>query len=102
MIVDRQRARYVLGYWSLIDRVLLMKKQGRLFNISIIVVYAPTSDCNKEEIDMFYDDLDMAKAQCNSQEIIILMGDLNAKVDSGGGSDMVGKHGLGMQNEHCE
>ena len=38
----------------------------------------------------------MTKAQCKSQEIIIVMGDLNAKVGSEGGSDMVGKHGLGM------
>ena len=32
-------------------------------NISIIVVYADTFDCNEEEFDMFYDNLDMAKAQ---------------------------------------
>ena len=56
-----------------------MKIQGRPFNISITVVYAPTSDCNAEEIDMFYDNLDMAKAQCRSQERIIVKGDLNAK-----------------------
>ena len=58
--------------------------------------YAPTFDCNEENIDMFYDNLDMAKAQCKSQEIITVRGDLNAKVGSEGGSDMVGKDGLGM------
>ena len=79
-----------------------MKIQGRSFNNSIIVVYAPTSDCNEEEIDMFYDNLDIAKAQCKSHKIIIVMGDLNAKVGSERGSDMVGKHGLGMWNEHGE
>ena len=69
--------------WILaIDRILLLKIQGRPSNISIIVVYAPTSDCNEEEIDMFYDNLDMAKDQCKSQEIIIVMGDLNARVGS--------------------
>ena len=60
VILDRERARCVLGYWPLTDRILLMKIQGRLFNISIIVMYAPTSDCNEEEIDMFHDNLDMA------------------------------------------
>ena len=89
--LDRERARCVLGYWPLTDRYLLMKIQGRPFNIFITVVYAPTFDC-KEEIDMFYNNLDMAKGQCKSQEIIIVMGDLNAKV----GSDMFGKHGPGM------
>ena len=96
VILDRERARCVLGYWPLTDRLLLMKIQGRPFNISIIVVYALTSDCNEEEIDMFYDNLDMAKALCKSQELIIVMGDLNAKVGSEGGNDMVGKHSLGM------
>ena len=38
----------------------------------------------------------MVKAQCKSQEIIIVMGDPNAEVGSEGGSDMVDKHGLGM------
>ena len=59
-----------------------MKIQGRPFNISITVVYAPPSACNEEEIDMFYDNLDMAKAQCKSQAIIIAMGDLKTKVGS--------------------
>ena len=48
-------------------------------NGRILSMYAPTSDCNKEEIDMFYDNLDMAKVQYKSQEIIIVMGDLNGK-----------------------
>ena len=49
--------------WPLTDRNLLVKIQDTPFNISIIVVYAPTYDCNEEEIEMFYDNLDMAKAQ---------------------------------------
>ena len=62
VILDRVRPRCVLGYWTLTDRILLMKIQGRPSNISIIVVYTPTSDCNEEEMDMFYNNLDMAKA----------------------------------------
>ena len=78
MILDRERTGSVLGYWSLTDKILLMKILGSSFNIFIIVVYAPTSDCKEEEINMFYNNLDMAKAQCKSQKIIIVMGDLNA------------------------
>ena len=96
MILDRERARCFLGYRPLTDRILLIKIQGRPFNISIIVVHAPTSDCNEEEIDMFYDNLDMAKTQCKSQDIIMVMGDINAKVSSEGGSGMVSKYGLGI------
>ena len=96
MILNRERARWVLGYWPFTDRILLMKIQDRPFNISIIVVYAHTSNFNEEENDMFYENLDMAKAQCKSQKIIIVIGDLNSLVESEGGSDIVGKNGLGM------
>ena len=46
---------------------------------------------------MFYDNLDMAKAQCKSQEIITVMRVLNAKVGSEGASDMVGKQSRNAQ-----
>ena len=46
-------------------------------------MYSPT--CIEEEIDKFYDYLDMAKEQCKSKEIVFIMGDLNAKVGSQGG-----------------
>ena len=88
VILDRERARCVLVHWPLKDRILLMKIQGRPFSISIIVVYAPTSNYNEEEIDVFYDNLDMTKAQFKSHKIIIVMEDLNAKV---GGAQLTTK-----------
>ena len=89
----------LLGCWQLSDRVLLVKLQGKSFNISIIVVYTPTQNSNEEDIDEFYDMLENAKSFCKFQEIIIVMGDLNAKVGREQHSNIVGKHGLGLQNE---
>lgn len=43
--------------------------------------------------------LDNAKAQCKLQEIIIIMGDLNAKVGNDREEEIVGKFGLGARNE---
>ncbi|MCH9665805.1 MAG: hypothetical protein K0U41_08180 [Gammaproteobacteria bacterium] len=102
LILDKERSKCVLGYWQLSDRVLLVKLRGKPFNISLIVVYAPTSDSTDEESDKFYDTLDMAKAQCKSQEITIVMGDLNAKVGKEQKCEIVGKHGLGSRNERGE
>ena len=58
------------------------------------MVYAQTST-------KFYDTLEKAKKQCKSQELTIVMGDLNAKVgkDQDGSNGMVGKHGLVTRNE---
>ena len=53
-------------------------------------------------IEDFYSDLEDAYMKCGNQDIVIVMGDLNAKV---GGEqnplqEIVGKHGLGERNDH--
>ena len=88
-----------MGYWSMSDRVLLVKPQGQPFNFSIIVVYAPTSDSSDDDIENFYKMLDKAKAQCKSQELALVIGDLNAKVGKEQSSEVTGHHGLGERNE---
>ena len=81
------------GYWTLSDRVLLVKMRGHPFNLAIIVVYAPTAESTEEEIDGFYEILAEDKSQCRTNEITIIMGDLNAKVGSGREGKTVGPHG---------
>ena len=76
-----------------------MKLKGHPFNISIIQVSATTAECDEEEINQFHNMLEMAKEHCKSQEVVIIMGDLNAKVGEGKHSDVIGMHGLGEWNE---
>ncbi|MGX9987587.1 reverse transcriptase domain-containing protein [Soonwooa purpurea] len=102
LILDRHHMRCVLGYCQLSERILIVKLRGTPFNIAIIVVYAPTAQSNDEEIDTFYTTLDNARAQLKSQEIIIVMGDLNAKVGSDTAGETTGKYGLGTRNERGE
>ncbi|XP_037779551.1 craniofacial development protein 2-like [Penaeus monodon] len=80
---------------------MLVKLKGNPFNICVLMVYAPTSDSSEEEIDKFYDTLDTTKGQCSSQDVIIVMGDLNAKVgqDQDRMIRIVGKYGLGTRND---
>jgi len=59
----------------------------------------PTCASSEEELENFYDDLDKAMRQCCSQEINLVMGDLNAKVGKGQYQDIVGQHGLGTRND---
>ena len=69
-----------MGYWTISDRVLLIKLKGHPSNISIIKVYATTAECHEEEINQFYDVLETAKEHCKSQEVVIIMGDLSTKL----------------------
>ena len=73
-------------------------------HFTIIQVYAPTSDSTYEEIETFYETLDIAKKQSGSQDLRIIMGDLNAKVGKQQNDDegVVGRFGLGERNERGE
>ena len=78
---------------------MLVKLKGKHFDVNLINVYAPTALCVDEEIEKFYEDLELAKSKCKSQEIVIIMGDLNAKVGEGRSGKIVGDFGLGVRNE---
>ena len=99
IILDKERAKCLMGYLAISDRVILVRLKGQPFDISIIIVYAPTSESSEEEIVAFYNNLEEAKSHCRSQEIVIIRGDLNAKVGQEADGEVIGKHGLGIQNE---
>lgn len=47
--------------------------------LSISQLYAPTANCTEEELNIFYEELDGARELCKANELIIVMGNLNAK-----------------------
>ena len=99
MLIDKKTMESMTGYWAISDRVLLVKFKGKPFDISILQVYAPTTDAEDGDIDNFYEEIDSAVAQCKSQDIIFVMGDFNAKVGEGQEGNTVGPHGLGERND---
>ena len=101
LLLSNVFARSVFGFHGISDRIIIVKLFSKPFNLSIIQVYAPTSANSEEEIEAFYNDLDDAYKQCDSQEMIVVMGDLNAKVGTEQDSQkvVVGQHGLGERNE---
>ena len=71
--------------------------QGKPFNITVIQVYAPTS--NAEEAERFYEDLQDLLELTPKKDVLFIIRDWNAKVGSQGTPGVTGKFGLGMQNE---
>ena len=59
---------------------MIIKLKAKPFNINLIQVYARTSSRCDEEVEEFYNNIDNCLKECKSQEITIVMGDLNAKV----------------------
>ena len=71
--------------------------RGKPFNITVIQVYALTS--NDEEAERFYEDLQDLLEITPKKEVIFIIGDWNAKVGSQETPGVIGKFGLGVQNE---
>ena len=73
--------------------------QGKPFNITVIQIYAPTSNAEGAEVERYYEDLhDLLEPTCN-KDFLLLIGDWNAKEGSQETPGVTGKFGLGEQNE---
>ena len=73
--------------------------QGKPFNITVIQVYAPTSNAEEAEVEQFYEDLQDLVELTPKKDVLFILGDWNAKVGSQETAGVTGKFGLGMQNE---
>ena len=73
--------------------------QGKSFNITVIQVYAPTSNAEEAEVAWFYEDLQDLLELTPKKEILFIIGDWNAKVGSQETPGVTGKFGLELRNE---
>ena len=73
--------------------------QGKPFNITVIQVYAPTSNAEEAEVEWFYEDLQDFLELTSKKDILFILEDWNAKVGSQETPGVTGKFGLGIQNE---
>ena len=72
--------------------------QGKPFNITVIQVYAPTSNTEEAEVEWFYEDLQDLLELTPKKDVLFIIGDWNAKVGSQETPGVTGKFGPGMQN----
>ena len=73
--------------------------QGKPFNITVIQVYAPTSNAEEAEVEWFYEDLKYLLELTPQKDVLFIIGDWNAKVGSQETPRRTGKFGLGVQNK---
>ena len=89
----------VLRYNLKNDRMILVHFQGKPFNITVIQVYAPTTDVKEAEVEQFYEDLQDFLKLIPKKDVLFITGDWNANVESEEIPGVTGKFGLGVQNE---
>ena len=76
------------------NRMIFVRFQGKPFNITVIQVYAPTSNIEEAEVEWFYEDLQDLLELTSKQDVLFIIGDWNAKIGSQETPGVTGKFGL--------
>ena len=97
--VNKRVQNAVLGCNLKNDRMISVRFQGKPFHITVIQVYAPTSNAEEGEVEWVYEDLKDLLELTPPKDILFIIGDWNAKVGSQDIPGVTGKFGLGVQNE---
>ena len=79
--------------------MILIRFEGKPFNIMVIQVYAPTSNAKEAEVEQFYEDLKDLLELTPKEDVLFIIGDWDAKVGSQETSGVTGKFGFEVQNE---
>ena len=85
------------------DRMILIHFQGKSFSITVIQVYAPTTNAEEAKVEWFYEDLqDLVELTIilkKEKDVLFIIGDWNSEVGSQEIPGVTDKFGLGVQNQ---
>ena len=90
-----------MQYWHAVSKITEWSVclQGKSFNITVIQVYALTSNAEEAEVEPFYEDLQDLLELTPKKDVLFIIGDWNAKAGSQEAPGVTGKFGLRVQNE---
>ena len=77
--------------------MISVRFQGKPFNITVIQVYASTSNAEEAEVERFYEDLQDLLELTPIKDVLFIIGNWNAKLGSQETPRITGKSGLGVQ-----
>ena len=104
LLLSKGAARCLMEWEPVSDRIMTARFESRFQNVSVVMCYAPTNNADEEDKDAFYTQLQAVVDKIPRRDMLILMGDLNAKVgsDNAGREKEMGRNGLGVMNENGE
>ena len=79
--------------------MISVRFKGKPFSITVIQVYAPTTNAEEVEVERFYEDLQDLLELTPKEDVFFIIGDWNAKVGSQETPGVTGKFSLGIRNE---
>ena len=82
--------------------MISVRFQDKPFNITVIQVYALTSNAEEAEVEWFYEDLQDLLELKPQKYVLFIIGDWNAKVGIQETPGVTGKFGLRIQNDRAK
>ena len=82
IMVNKRVQNAVLGCNLKNDRMISVRFQGKPLSITIIQAYAPTSNAEEAEVELFYEDLQDLLKLTPKKDVPFIVGDWNAKIGS--------------------
>ena len=79
--------------------MISVRFQGKLLTITVIQVYALTSNAEDAKVEQFYEDLQELLELIPKKDVLLILGYLNAKAVTKETLGVTGKFDLGVQNE---
>ena len=106
LLCNKEVSRALLEWKPLGPRLLRARFNGKYTKLTLLVCYAPTEEAEEEVKDRFYDQLQAAIEDVPAHDMLLIIGDLNARTGSinTGRERVMGSHGLGthLMNENGE
>lgn len=100
--IDGKHSQSVESYKCVNERIMTLRMNSRPFCITFVCVYAPTSASSDEDIEELYRTLQKVVKEIPKNDVLMIMGDFNAKVGGTAIGKEVGGFGLGEINERGE
>ena len=99
IMVNKRVLNAALGCNLKNDRMIFASFQGKSFNITVIQLYALTSNAEQAEVEWFYEDLQGLLELTPKKDVLFIIVDWDAKLGRQEIPEVTGKFGLGVQNE---